>query len=79
MDSLDIILTPRALQPRPQGLSLKNWVGHPFFKEKALGTRLRALLFFPPQPLRHKREFEKQRRRRLRKRHLKNELALPQT
>ena len=39
----------------------------------------RALLFFPPQPLRHKRKFQKQRRRRLRKRHLKSEFALPQT
>ena len=31
-------------QPRPQGFSLKKWVGrekpHPFFKGKALGTRL---------------------------------------
>ena len=28
-------------QPHPQGLSLKKWVGcHPFFKGKALGTRL---------------------------------------
>jgi len=31
-------------QPRPQGLFLKKWVGlflpHPFFKGKALGTRL---------------------------------------
>ena len=26
-------------QPRPQGFSLKKWP-HPFFKEKALGTRL---------------------------------------
>ena len=26
-------------QPRPQGFSLKKWVG-PFFKGKALGTRL---------------------------------------
>ena len=28
-------------QPRPQGFSLKKWVGpHPFFEGKALGTRL---------------------------------------
>ena len=27
-------------QPRPQGFSLKKGVGHPFFKGKALGTRL---------------------------------------
>ena len=28
-------------QPRPQGFSLKKWVApHPFFKGKALGTRL---------------------------------------
>ena len=33
-------------QPRPQGFSLKkmggasSWWGHPFFKGKALGTRL---------------------------------------
>ena len=35
--------------------------------------------FFSPQPLQHKREFQQQRRRRLRKRHLKSEFALPQT
>ena len=29
------------VQPRPQGFSLKKWVGrHPFFEGKALGTRL---------------------------------------
>ena len=32
------------IQPRPQDFSLKKWVGwerpHPFFKGKALGTRL---------------------------------------
>ena len=29
-------------QPRPQGFSLKKWVGpNPFFKGKALGTRLK--------------------------------------
>ena len=40
-------------QPRPQGFSLQKWVGHPFFEEKALGTRLgmfqteiRFLFFF---------------------------------
>ena len=27
-------------QPRPQGFSLKKWVGHPLFEGKALGTRL---------------------------------------
>ena len=29
-------------QPRPQGFSLKKWVGppHPFFEGKSLGTRL---------------------------------------
>ena len=27
-------------QPRRQGFSLKKWVGRPFFKGKALGTRL---------------------------------------
>ena len=34
-------------QPRPQGFSLKKW--HPFFKGKALGTRLfqSAMLNFP--------------------------------
>ena len=36
-------------QPRPQGFSLKKWVElfppHPFFKGKALGTRL-ALCYF---------------------------------
>ena len=35
--------------------------------------------FFSPQPLQHKKEFQQQRRRRLRKRHLKSEFALPQT
>ena len=30
-----------ATQPRPQGFSLKKWVG-PFFEGKALGTRLLA-------------------------------------
>ena len=29
------------VQPRPQGFSLKKWVGrHPFLEGKALGTRL---------------------------------------
>ena len=32
------------VQPRPQGFSLKKWVGpHPFFKGKALGTRLHGV------------------------------------
>ena len=39
---------PPTPQPRPQGFSLKKWVGrekalfppHPFFEGKALGTRL---------------------------------------
>ena len=43
-------LKTRSWQPRPQGFSLKNWVGrekglfppHPFFEGKALGTRLRS-------------------------------------
>ena len=36
------------IQPRPQGFSLKNWVlPHPFFKGKALGTRLALILFLP--------------------------------
>ena len=35
------------LQPRSQGFSLKKWVGpHPFFKGKALGTRLLWLATF---------------------------------
>ena len=34
-------------RPRPQGFSLKKWVGpHPFFEGKALGTRLSL----PPSP-----------------------------
>ena len=37
----DQVFSRRRCQPRPQGFSLK-WVGpHPFFKGKALGTRLR--------------------------------------
>ena len=32
----------RGDQPRPQGFSVKKWVGRPFFKGKALGTRLRG-------------------------------------
>ena len=34
------ILTSLLFQPRPQGFSLKKWVGHPFFNGKVLGTRL---------------------------------------
>ena len=34
-------------QPRPQGSNLKKWVGpHPFFKGKALGTRLLLPVYF---------------------------------
>ena len=36
-------------QPRPQGFSLKKWVGrhHRFFNGKALGTRLLSYLGSP--------------------------------
>ena len=46
---------PDSIQPRPQGFSLKKWVGpgkgwggafsrpHPFFEGKALGTRLDSI------------------------------------
>ena len=35
-------------QPRPQGFSLKIWVWpHPFFKRKALGTRLEEEVLKP--------------------------------
>ena len=61
---INILGWAQQCQPRPQGLSLKNWVGRenalpappePFFKEKALGTRLSSVNFqlmlkfpFPP-------------------------------
>ena len=38
-----------SIQPRPQGFSLKKWVGPgkgPFFEGKALGTRLLSILLF---------------------------------
>ena len=39
---LSIFKNVEGTQPRPQGFSLKKWVGRPthFFKGKALGTRL---------------------------------------
>ena len=40
------------MQLRPQGFSLKKWVGpHPFFEGKALGTRLQLMVY---QRLRNK-------------------------
>ena len=39
--------THELTQPRPQGISLKKWVSpHPFFKGKALGTRLELTIVF---------------------------------
>ena len=48
IDTIKMFILARSSQPRPQGFSLK-WVGppHPFFKGKALGTRLP---FFPRKP-----------------------------
>ena len=40
------------MQLRPQGFSLTKWVGlHPFFEGKALGTRLKLMVY---QSLRNK-------------------------